>query len=238
MSHDVSIHAAQTAILRELLFYPSLKFSQLQKISGLDSDHFKFHCKRLVELGYIEKDKSSEYTLTIKGKEHANKLDTDNNTMERQTKTAALLIPLRENTDGEIEILVQQRLKQPFYGFWGRPTGKIRWGETIVEGAERELLEETGLSADCEVKGVYHKIDLQTEDDSLLEDKIFYVVVCTNTRGDLFEEFEGGKNAWMTPGKIEKLPKKFEGLANDHKKYLDTPFLFEESTHRYSKSDY
>ena len=238
MSHNIDIHAAQTGILRELLFHPSLKFSELQKLSGLDSDHFKFHCKRLIELGYIVKNDQSAYTLSIKGKEHANKLDTDNNTMERQTKTAALLIPLRKVDDGTTQILVQQRLKQPFFGFWGRPTGKIRWGETIVEGAQRELLEETGLTADCEVKGVYHKIDHELESGTLLEDKIFYAVVCKNTRGVLLEEFEGGKNAWMTPEEISKLPKKFEGIAEDHNKYLDESFVFEEAVHRYSKTDY
>ncbi len=115
--------------------------------------------------------------------------------MERQTKTAALLVIVRDN-DGEMEVLVQERLKQPFFGFWGRPTGKIRWGETIVEGAQRELLEETGLTADCEIKGIYHKIDKQTESGELLEDKIFYAVLCTNTQGELIEAFEGGRNAW------------------------------------------
>lgn len=237
MSHEVDIHSAQTAILRELLFHPSANFATLQKTTGLDSDHFKFHIKRLLELGYVEKTDNSHYTLTIKGKEYSNKLDTDSNTMERQTKTAALLIVAREK-DGETEILVQERLKQPFYGFWGRPTGKIRWGETIVEGAERELLEETGLRAKCKVKGVYHKIDKQTESGELLEDKIFYAVLCTDLEGELTEEFEGGRNAWMTVDQINKLSKKFEGIEKDHLKYIDQPFQFDEVVHMYSKQDY
>ena len=237
MSHEVDIHSAQTAILRDLLFHPSANFATLQKSTGLDSDHFKFHIKRLLELGYVEKTPDSHYTLTIKGKEYSNKLDTDSNTMERQTKTAALLVIVREN-DGAMEVLVQERLKQPFFGFWGRPTGKIRWGETIVEGAKRELLEETGLTADCEVKGIYHKIDKQTESGELLEDKIFYAVLCTNTQGELMENFEGGRNAWMTVTDIKKLPKKFEGIEKDHLKYIDTPFQFDEEVHWYTKEEY
>lgn len=236
MSHEVEIHAAQTAILRDLLFHPSANFATLQKTTGLDSDHFKFHIKRLLELGYVSKTDDG-YTLTTKGKEYANKLDTDSNTMERQTKTAALLVAVREH-EGQLQVLVQERLKQPFYGFWGRPTGKIRWGETIIEGAERELLEETGLTADCEVKGIYHKIDKEDESGKLLEDKIFYAVLCTNPRGEFIEEFEGGRNAWMTPDEIAALPKKFEGLEKDHVKYIDTPFQFDEEVHRYSEVDY
>lgn len=238
MSHEVDVHPVQISILRELLFHPSLPFSRLQKETKLESDHFKFHSKRLLELGYIGKTDSGQYSLTILGKEYANKLDTDSNTIERQAKTAALLVIIRQSDQGTTEILIQQRLKQPFFGFWGRPTGKIRWGETIIEGAKRELLEESGLIADCEVKGVYHKIDLQTEDDSLLEDKIFYVVVCKNTQGKLFTEFEGGKNAWMKPEEIDALPKKFEGLARDHEKYTTKKFVFEEQVHRYKKADY
>ncbi len=238
MSHEVDVHPVQISILRELLFHPSLPFSRLQKETKLESDHFKFHSKRLLELGYIGKTGSGQYSLTILGKEYANKLDTDSNTVERQAKTAALLVVIRQSDQGTTEILIQQRLKQPFFGFWGRPTGKIRWGETIIEGAKRELLEETGLTADCEVKGVYHKIDLQTEDDSLLEDKIFYAVVCTNTQGVLLESFEGGKNAWMTPSTIQKLPKKFECIEKDHIKYLEESFTFEENVHHYSKSEY
>lgn len=237
MSHEVEIHSAQTAILRDLLFHPSATFATLQKTTGLDSDHFKFHIKRLLELGYVEKKADGYYTLTIKGKEYSNKLDTDSNTIERQTKTAALLVIVRDN-DGEMEVLVQERLKQPFFGFWGRPTGKIRWGETIVEGAQRELLEETGLTADCEIKGIYHKIDKQTESGELLEDKIFYAVLCTNTQGELIEEFEGGRNAWMNIEQIKKLPKKFEGIEKDHLKYIDTPFQFDEEVHWYSKEEY
>ena len=55
MSHEAQIHEAQTRILRELLFLPHCKFAKLQKVSKLDSDHAKFHIKRLVELGYVDK---------------------------------------------------------------------------------------------------------------------------------------------------------------------------------------
>ncbi|HSX01134.1 MAG TPA: hypothetical protein VLF67_02725, partial [Candidatus Saccharimonas sp.] len=84
MSHEVNIHAAQTAILRELLFRPSAGFAQLQGPTGLTSDHFTFHINRLLEVGFIERVGRGQYRLTPKGKEYANRLDTDNNTVERQ----------------------------------------------------------------------------------------------------------------------------------------------------------
>lgn len=197
MSLEVSVHDAQTVILRELLFHPSVNFAQLQKMTGMQSDHFNFHLKKLVELELVEKIERGTYTLTPRGKEYANKLDTDNNTVERQPKTAVILVIERQNGK-RTEYLLQERQKQPFYGFWGCPTGKVRWGETISETAARELMEETGLRADYKTAGVYHELVYQEESGEQLEDKIFFVVHCTNVQGEMVEQFEGGRNQWMT----------------------------------------
>lgn len=102
MSFEAKIHEAQTKILRELLFLPVANFATLQKASGLESDHIKFHIKRLVELGYVQKVDGG-YCLSVKGKEYANKLDTDAGVIERQPKVAVMLVIEREH-DGEVFI--------------------------------------------------------------------------------------------------------------------------------------
>jgi 8-oxo-dGTP pyrophosphatase MutT (NUDIX family) len=205
MSHESTIHPAQTAILRELLFYPEARFSSLQKKTSLDSDHFKFHTNRLLETGYIEKNESGKYSLTPKGKEFANKLDTESNTIERQPKSAVIIV--LQNGDGSV--LVQERLKQPYYGFYGYPGGKIRWGETIIQAAERELGEETGLHASLTYRGVYHEHVKSAETGDLLEDKIFHVVFGSHPIGTLTDQFEGGRNEWMLLEDLENQPKKY-----------------------------
>ena len=209
MSLEVNIHDAQMAILRELLFHPSVGFAKLQKLTGMSSDHFNFHLQKLVELKLVEKITRGTYTLTPRGKEYANKLDTDSNTVERQPKSAVILAIERQASSGGKEYLFQERLKQPYYGFWGFATGKIRWGETIIQTAERELMEETGLTADHRVAGVYHELVYQQETGEQLEDKIFFVVHCTETKGELVKEFEGGRNQWMTRQEALTQPKIF-----------------------------
>ena len=238
MAIELKIHDAQTAILRELLFKPSASFSDMQAQTNLTSDHFNFHVNKLIELGLVERIEKGRYRLSLKGKEYANKLDTDNNTIERQPKVAVLLVVTR-GKGSDLEILAQQRLKQPFYGFWGLPSGKIRWGETIIECAGRELKEETNLSAKLKLVGIEHKLDYSQETGQLLEDKIFNIVHCYDVKGDMFEEFEGGRNIWIRPGDIKlKLKKYFEGLDKDKTRYFKGDFIFEEKKYYYSKGEY
>jgi len=233
MSHEVKIHEAQTSILRELLFRPAAGFAELQKPTGLTSDHFTFHINRLVELGLVERMGRGRYRLSTAGKEYANRLDTDNNTVERQPKCAVVLIIERERK-GRQEFLFQQRLKHPYFGFWGRPTGKIRWGEMIVETAARELMEETGLEARHTILGVYHEHTFAAGTGELLEDKIFFDVHCTNVRGELHEQFEGGRNAWMTLDEVLAKPKHF-GNFDVGMSILNGKAVFVEGRHEYER---
>lgn len=234
MSLEVNIHEVQTSILRELLFHPQAGYAELQKPTGLSSDHFNFHISRLVDLGLVEKVSKGRYGLTPKGKEYSNRLDTDNNTIERQPK-AAVILALERKVNGQTEYLFQERLKNPYFGFWGLPSGKIRWGETIIQTAERESLEETGLLADFEVAGVYHEMVIQEESGEMLEDKIFFVVNGKNTRGELLDSFEGGHNEWMTFDEAFKKEKKFDSFKMEIDILFSKEWLIERTT-TYSKN--
>lgn len=229
MSIDKQLHPAHVAILHVLLFRPDARFAELQKASELSSDHFNFYLKQLLDEKFVIKNDAGAYHLTQKGKEFANRFDTDARQVERQPKVAVCLMIRRD--DGKQ--LLQQRLKQPFYGYWGRPTGKIRWGETILEAAARELLEETGLEADMEFEEIYHKMDFNKDTGEMLEDKIFFTIAATNTRGTLIEEFEGGRNAWMTQEEYDAQPLSFGG----HFAKPDA-FRIQEKRHEYEPKNY
>jgi ADP-ribose pyrophosphatase len=43
------------------------------------------------------------------------------------------------------KVLLVQRSAPPFTGQWCIPGGKVRFGETLQQAAEREILEETGI---------------------------------------------------------------------------------------------
>jgi 8-oxo-dGTP pyrophosphatase MutT (NUDIX family) len=207
MAYEAKVHEAQTSILRELLFRPEAGYAELQKPTKLTSDHFNFHIARLVEIGYIEKVSRGKYKLTPRGKEYANKLDTDANVIERQPKSGVILAIAKGG-----KYLFQERLKHPYYGFYGFPSGKIRWGETILETAARELMEEAGLTANHEWKGIYHEQVFSAETGEQLEDKIFHVVLCSNPKGKLKTKFDAGQNEYLTLAEAEAKPRKFESF--------------------------
>ncbi len=62
--------------------------------------------------------------------------------MTQLPRIGALAVVLHEN-----QVLLVQRSKQPDAGLWGFPGGHVEWGETVLEAAARELLEETSIIA-------------------------------------------------------------------------------------------
>lgn len=236
MSYEPDIHNVQISILRALLFTPSASFAELQKTTDLTSDHFNFHIKKLVQDGMVEKLESGTYALTGRGKEYSNRMDTDENEIEKQPKISVALIVERQNGNRR-EFIVQQRLKQPYFGYYGRLGGKVRWGESFEEAAARELLEETGMTGSFTFSHIFHKRDYRTSDEALLEDKIFVVMYSTDTTGEMMVEFEGGKNFWMTQEELVAQPKIFES-ARDFVDLHDKHISYHAQEYRYDDKDY
>lgn len=226
MSTEKELHPVQAEILRALLFMPLAKFSELN-ISGLTNDHFTFHIKKLVELGLVEKT-VGKYTLSTKGKEFANRIDTNTNKMERQAKTTVLVVGIRK-INNVTQYLVQQRLKQPYYGFHGFISGKARWGEEIGDAAVREFAEESGLLGKPTLVGIEHKMDVK--DGMVQEDKFFYICRMENPKGELVENFEGGQNIWLSEDEIRNLAKVFGDLFDVLAVVKGKKFTFLEKKH-------
>lgn len=204
MSYEPDVHPVQMTILRELLFVNELNFGRLRKATGVESDAFNFHLKQLMEHEYIIKNSSGLYGLTAIGKTYANRMDTEDSTIEKQPKLSVVIMV--EDKNGKH--LFQERLKQPYYGYWGHPTGKIRWGESMLGAAARELAEETGLEAKLRVAGLYHKLDYDKESRELREDKYFCIIHGINPKGEL-RDIEGCHNEWLSTEEFLQKEKRF-----------------------------
>lgn len=188
------LHKVQMEILRELIFHPGARFKDLN-ISKLTNDHFSYHIKTLIELGYVEKAED-RYSLTQKGKQFAGRMDTNNSTIEKQPKVSVLIVP-HKIENGIDYFLVQKRLKEPYYGYIGFMTGKMRYGEKVFDTASRELMEEMGLQANFEYRYLLHEM-VYNKEGLMLEDKFFHVVKADNITGKLLEKTKDGQNIWLT----------------------------------------
>jgi 8-oxo-dGTP pyrophosphatase MutT (NUDIX family) len=200
------LHQIQMLILRELLFKPQARFSELN-IKGLSNDHFSYHINTLIDLDLVKKIEG-KYSLTGKGKEYASRIDTDQVQIEKQPKIGVLVVPYKY-VKGKKYLLIQERTKEPYFGYRGFLTGKVRYGEKIKETAKRELKEETGL--DCNnfvIKNMFHDQVVMLEDGKLMEDKLFFITLAKSPKGKLVNT-ENGKNFWVTEDEFIKLDKKY-----------------------------
>jgi 8-oxo-dGTP diphosphatase len=75
----------------------------------------------------------------------------------------AVLVVVLRGEGPEARALIVQRKQQPNAGRWGFPGGVLELGESIAEGAMRELFEETGIVA--EPAGVLNVHDAVSRDD-------------------------------------------------------------------------
>ena len=207
MKTNFEIHPIQAKALKVLLFNPSARFSQLNK-DKVPTDQFNFHLKALICANIIEKQ-NQKYCLTYKGKELAGRMDTEAEVIERQAKISLAIVPVKKVGKTRL-YLVHQRLKQPYYGYYGAINGKIHWGEKVMDAAKRELFEETGLVAEeMTMLGVFHKSDY-AQDGKLLEDKFFFRVRVDKFSGELKEVVAEGKNYWLTQEQVAKLDKTYK----------------------------
>lgn len=202
---ELKIHDFQISILRELLFKPEARFRDLNK-AHVTNDHFSFHVNHLIKEGLIKKI-NGRYSLTDNGKEFANRMDTDSLKLERQAKLGVAIHAVRK-IDGKTEYLVHHRLKEPFYGWYGSHSGKIRWGETPLQTAKREFMEESGLTGKFTLNGIVHYHHFH-KDGRLLEDKYFWVYRVDKVKGKLIEMVPEGENIWMTEKEYRKLKNVF-----------------------------
>lgn len=228
------LHPAQMRILHALSGTQTATFSALQKSTGLTSDHVNFHIKRLIINDYVKHVPKSygEYTLTESGKHFANMLSPDNLTLEEQPKISVVLWI----KDQQGRLLRQERLRQPFYGYWTRPTGKVRRGESVIKAATRKLKDETGLTADLKVIGVEHRID-KTKSSRLLEDKYLFIVEGINPSGQLIAYNGKANNYWVSEAEYATKQKRF-GKAQTEALPSSNVITFTEGEYIFDEHDY
>jgi ADP-ribose pyrophosphatase YjhB (NUDIX family) len=181
------LHKIQLKILDGLLFASQAKYSDLKPVL-MENSQFVFHLEQLIKLGLVKKDKT-KYTLTPEGKEYANRIFIETMRVESQAKVTTVICAVKEE-DEKKQLLLYERLKNPFYGCIGFPTEKPWWGEKIADAARRGLQEEAGMDGQAELFAIRH-YRVYSRKKKLVEDKLMHAFLFKNPKGKLESNIEG-----------------------------------------------
>lgn len=105
----------------------------------------------------------------------------------------------------EGKVLLVKRGIPPKEGFWAVPGGSLKLGETIQEGAEREILEETGVV--IRAGKILYVFDMIERDE---QGKTRFHFVVIDVEGEYISgEARGGSDAleacWVSPAECRNM---------------------------------
>lgn len=165
MIESVSVnHHIQKHILDVLMYQKVSRFRDLRP-PKVDTNLFTYHLNSLVKSGMVEKV-SSGYALSATGLSYVDRVSSENKTVRTQPKIITMLVV----QNGEGDVLLQRRTKQPYIDTWTLPYGKIHVEDASVQAAaQREAKEKLGLenqevehAGDCYIRVHAHGTLLST----------------------------------------------------------------------------
>lgn len=135
-------HRIQKHILEFLTLHSEARFSEMRP-PKTDTNLYSYHLKLLIKQEMIKKTEQM-YTLDIKGAVYVDRISTATGNLRPQPKIITMLV--LQNGDGQV--LMYRKKRQPFISQWTLPFGKVHNDDTSVyDAARRELLEKLdGLS--------------------------------------------------------------------------------------------
>lgn len=155
------MHHIQKSIILSLAHTSPLRFTDLQP-PKVPNNTFSYHLKKLTDGQYIEHTNQG-YVATRKA---LKRIVFNTNTNKKPHNPDILTMICVQNVVGEVLLL--NRNRKPFQGWYGFPGGLIHNGETLQEAARRELREKTGITPEGELKacGVldFRYVDQDTKD--------------------------------------------------------------------------
>jgi ADP-ribose pyrophosphatase len=103
-------------------------------------------------------------------------------------------------------VLLIRRGVAPGRGLWAVPGGSLELGETLQQGAEREILEETGITIRAR-EPIYAFDFFERDPDGRI--RFHFVIVdlaADYIRGDVKGADDALEARWLAPGDLDHLP--------------------------------
>ena len=103
------------------------------------------------------------------------------------------------------KVLLVRRGKPPAEGVWAIPGGSVKLGETLQQAAEREILEETGVTIRAR-EPAYTFESIQRDDSGAI--RFHYVIIDLNADyvdGEPKPDDDALDARWFSPNDIQKM---------------------------------
>lgn len=133
------MHYIQKHILDRLRESELVRYTQLNP-GNIESGHFRYHMRQLVQDGYVTQIDRGLYALSKDGQKLVDKLSGGKIKAHAMPKIITYTL-LRHNN----AVLLYKKPKQPYMGLLNMVGGKIHEGETTQQASIREVKEKTGL---------------------------------------------------------------------------------------------
>lgn len=104
---------------------------------------------------------------------------------------------------GQDHVILVQRGKEPNAGWWGFPGGHVEMGETALQAAARELMEETGVSARPLEYLTNVDVISRGAPGTALRQYLLTVVLCEHLSGDPVPDDDAEQAEWIPVDGIE-----------------------------------
>ncbi|ARN57506.1 NUDIX domain-containing protein [Sedimentisphaera salicampi] len=125
--------------------------------------------------------------------------------------------------DGEVSILLVRRGKEPFKDKWAVPGGFLEMDEDLMEGALRELKEETGLSLDAAEQFAAFGRPGRDPRGRLIT--VCYIAVVTGRRPEVQGADDAAEARWIPAEKLGELDFAFDHYMIVTKAFESLPEL-------------
>lgn len=134
-------HTIQKNILSFLSHQKTARFRDMRP-ARTDTNLYSYHLTQLLKAGLVKKGDDG-YTLGTAGLIYVDRVNAEKLFVRQQPKIVTMFVI--QNGDGDI--LLQRRNKQPFIDTWNLPNGKMHNDDgSVLAAAQREAQEKLGVT--------------------------------------------------------------------------------------------
>jgi 8-oxo-dGTP diphosphatase len=164
-----------------------LAFNEIARMTGIRSNKLSYQLNLMAERGFVINDNG--YSLSI---EAQRLIPYFSQIFKKEVGVLPVVLGIVRHQD---KILLIQRRKMPYKGYWGLIGAKQISGETIPETIERECMEEASLKTQFKRYNalVYERL----REEGRFKNSFLFIITTVHAQTDIIQEREEGKVAWF-----------------------------------------